>query len=76
MNNQTPKFEKNIPTREYAAGIQTAKEIISKDPKLEKVVEEISETISNHKMNYLEANKALRMVDAALYHETLEKPLN
>ncbi|EME7167358.1 hypothetical protein O2S95_002472 [Enterococcus faecium] len=74
MNNQTPKFEKSIPVKEYSRTVKTPLEEISKS-KYSSFAQLILEEVQKNGMSYVEANEALRLVDAALYEKVLNRKI-
>lgn len=74
MNNQTPKFEKSIPVKAYSRTVKTALEEISKS-KYSSFTQLVLEEVQKNGMSYVEANEALRLVDAALYEKVLNRKI-
>ncbi|MGX7173117.1 hypothetical protein [Enterococcus ratti] len=70
MNNQTPRYEKSIPVKEYSKTVKTPLEEISKS-KYSSFAQLVLEEVKKNDMSYVEANEALRLVDAALYEKVL-----
>lgn len=74
MNNQTPRYEKSIPVKEYSRTVKTALEEISKS-KYSSFTQLVLEEVQKNGMSYVEANEALRLVDAALYEKVLNRKI-
>lgn len=74
MNNQTPRYEKTIPVKEYSKTVKTPLEEISKS-KHSNFIWLVLAEIQKNDMSYVEANEALRLVDAALYEKVLNRKI-